>query len=110
MPDITPERCASSLRPAAYRRSRHRAQQLCLENELALLVLLAGLIGLVVLPADRLLTLATVDVADNVAAGGHVALVGLRLGDVDDAVEQVRLAVLAAEVLCMSATPGEVFA
>lgn len=39
------------------------------------------------------------DVADNVAAGGHVALVGFGLSNVDDGVEEVGLAVLAAEVL-----------
>jgi hypothetical protein len=44
-----------------------------------------------------------VDVAYNVAAGGHVTLVGLRLGDVDDHVEEVCFAVLAAEVLGSSA-------
>jgi hypothetical protein len=41
-----------------------------------------------------------VDVAYDVAAGSHVALVGLRLGDVDNTVEQVCLAMLAAKVLC----------
>jgi hypothetical protein len=40
-----------------------------------------------------------VDVAYDVTAGGHVALVRLRLGDVDDAVEQVCFAMLAPEVL-----------
>jgi len=33
------------------------------------------------------------------ATGGHVALVGLGFGDVDDAIEKVRFAVLTAEVL-----------
>jgi hypothetical protein len=83
--------------------SGYRAEQLRLENELALLVLFASLISLVVLPADRLFALAAVDVAYDVAAGGHVALVGLGFADVDDAVEEVRFAVLAAEVLsCIS--------
>ena len=75
------------------------AQELCLEDELALLVLLARLVGLVVFPADRLLALAAVDVAYNVAARRHVALVGVGFGHVDDAVEQVGFAVLATEVL-----------
>jgi hypothetical protein len=44
-----------------------------------------------------------VDVAYDVAAGGHVALIGLRLGDVDDHVEEVCFAVLAPEVLGLSA-------
>jgi hypothetical protein len=42
-----------------------------------------------------------VDVADNVAAGGHAALVGLGLGDVDDVVEEVGFAMLATEVLAV---------
>jgi putative NIF3 family GTP cyclohydrolase 1 type 2 len=37
------------------------------------------------------------------AAGGHVALVGLGLGDIDDVVKEVGFAVLAAEVLNQSA-------
>jgi hypothetical protein len=79
------------------------AEQLRLQDELSFLVLLARLVGLVVLPADRLLALAALDVAHYVTARGHVALVRVGLGDVDDAVEQVRLAVLAAEVLgCVS--------
>ena len=77
------------------------AQQLGLEDKLALLVLLRRLKGLVVLPADRLLALVARDVADDVAAGGHVALIGVAGVDVDDAVEEVGLAVLAAEVLSL---------
>jgi hypothetical protein len=75
------------------------AEQLGLQDELALLVLLAGLVGLVILPADRLLALAALDVAHYVTSGRHVALVGVGFGDVDDAVEEVCLAVLAAKVL-----------
>ena len=82
------------------------AQQLGLEDELALLVLLASLVGLVVFPAHRLLALGAVDVADNVAAGGHVALVGVGLGDVDDVVEEIGLAMLAAEVLAAAVSVG----
>lgn len=47
------------------------------------------------------------DIAYDVATGGHVALVWLRLGDVDNAIEQVRFAMLAAEVLgCVSLCLG----
>jgi hypothetical protein len=63
------------------------AEQLGFEDKLALLVLFRVLISLVVLPADRLLALAAGDVANNVAAGRHVALVGLAGIDVDDIVE-----------------------
>ena len=74
-------------------------QQLLLQDVLALLVLLRRLVGAVVLPAHDLLALAAVDVAHHVPARGHVALPGLALLDVHDRVEQVRFAVLAAEVL-----------
>lgn len=77
-----------------------------LEDELALLVLLVGFKGLVILPANRFLALPARDVADNMATRRHVALAGLARLDVDDAVEKVGLAVLAAEVLlveCWSA-------
>lgn len=77
------------------------AQKLFLQDELALFVLFAGFIGLVVLPANSLLALAAVDVAYYVTSRGHVALVGVRLGDVDDGIEEVRLAVLTTEVLMM---------
>jgi hypothetical protein len=49
-----------------------------------------------------------VNIANDVAAGGHVALVRLGLSDVDDAVEQICLAVLASEVLlCISCRSGQ---
>jgi hypothetical protein len=80
------------------------AQQLGLEDELALLVLLRLLVGLVVLPADDAQTLLALDVAHQVSPRRHVALAGLALLDVDDRVEEVGLAVLAAEVLLALAT------
>lgn len=75
------------------------AEQLSLEYELALLIFLGRLVGFVVLPADGLLALAAGDVAHDVPAGGHAALAGLAGVDVYDGVEEVRLAMLAAEVL-----------
>lgn len=80
-------------------RLAHNAQQFLLQDELALLVFLAALVGLVVLPTHSLLALAAGDVADDVATGGHTALDGIGLGDVHDGVEEVGLAMLAAEVL-----------
>jgi len=74
------------------------AQKLFLQDELALLVLFTGFIRLIVFPADGLLALAAVDVAYYVTSRSHIALVGVRLGDVDDGIEEVRLAVLTAEV------------
>lgn len=74
-------------------------EQLRLENKLALLVFFRRLVGLVVFPADNLVTNATADVAHDVAAGGHVALARVGTLDVDDGVEEVCLTVLAAEVL-----------
>ncbi len=75
------------------------AQQLGLEDELALLVLLGALERLIVLPPHRLLALAAHDVADNVAARRHVALARLARVDVDHRIEEVRLAMLSSEVL-----------
>lgn len=79
--------------------STHRTKQLLLQNKLPLLILFRLLVRAVVLPAHRLFALTTGDVAHDVAAGGHVALAGLALLDVDDAVEEEGFAVLAAEVL-----------
>jgi hypothetical protein len=84
---------------AVFDVSCHGAEQLCLQDEFALLVLLAGLVRFVILPAHCFLALSTVDIAYDVATGGHVALVWLGLGNVDNAVEEVGFAVLAAEVL-----------
>lgn len=78
---------------------RHRAKKLRFEDKLALFILLARFVGFVVLPADRLFALSTVYVADDVASGCHVALVRFRLGDVNDLIEEVCLAVLSTEVL-----------
>lgn len=78
---------------------RYRAKKLRFEDELALFILLARFVGFVVLPADRLFALSTVYIADDVASGSHVALVRFRLGDVDDLIEEVCLAVLPTEVL-----------
>lgn len=75
------------------------AQQLRLEYELALLVLLRLLVGFIVLPSHRLPTLPTSDVPHHVAAGRHVSLGGVARRDVDDVVEEVCLAMLAAKIL-----------
>lgn len=74
-------------------------QQLLLQDIFPFLVLFGALVRAVVLPADNLFALTTADVADDVTAGGHVAFAGFALLDVDDAVEEVGFAVLAAEVL-----------
>lgn len=49
------------------------AEQLCLKDELALLVLFIVLKCFVVLPPNDLFTLPACDVADDVAAGRHAA-------------------------------------
>jgi hypothetical protein len=83
--------------------SRYCAEQLRLEDKFALLVLLAGFVSLVVLPADCLFALPAVNVAYDMPASRHVALVRIGLGTVDDAVEKVCFAVLTAEILgCVS--------
>ena len=79
--------------------SGHHAQQLLLQNELALLVLLRALVGLVVLPPDHLFTLPAGDVSHGVSAGSHVAVAGLRSLGIHHAVEKEGFAMLATEVL-----------
>jgi len=74
------------------------AKQLSLEDELALFVLFGGLVGLVILPPDSLLTLPACNIANDVSAGRHVALVGGARVDVDDAVEEIRFTMLTTEV------------
>ena len=86
------------------RRSRpcpltHDAQQLLLQNELALLVFLTALVCLVVLPPYRLLALPAVDVAHNVSSGGHVTFDRIGLCGVHNVIEEVGFAMLAAEIL-----------
>ena len=86
------------------RHLRHLAQKFLLQDVFALLVLLASLVRPVVLPAHHLLTLPAEDVSDHMPASSHVALNGLTLLVIDDAVEEVCFAMLATEVLqCESA-------
>ncbi len=83
----------------ANSRSSDRAEQLRLQDEFTLLVLLIRFICLVILPADRLFALPAMNVTHDVPACGHVALIRLRLGHIDDAIEQICLSMLAPEVL-----------
>lgn len=55
----------------------HRAQQLCLQDEFPLLVLLSRLVGLVVLPPHRVLTLFARYIPHDVSARGHIPFRGL---------------------------------
>lgn len=77
----------------------HLAEQLCLQYEFALLVLLARLICLVVLPANRLLALLAEYIAYDVSPRCHVAFSSISRSDVHHIVKQVRLAMLTSEVL-----------
>lgn len=77
----------------------HSAQELRLQDKLALLVFLRRLVRLVVLPANRMLALAALDVTHHVSACRHVALHRFFLDDVDHSGEEICFAVLAAEVL-----------
>jgi hypothetical protein len=77
----------------------HLTQQLLLQNILILLILLRALIRTIVLPAHHLATLATRNITHYMTAGRHVALACFSLLDIDDFVEEVGFAVLAAEIL-----------
>ncbi len=84
----------------------HIAEQLSLQDVLSLLVLLSRLERLVILPAYRLVTLSAGNIPHNVSARSHVPLAGIARRDVDDIVEQVRLAMLASEVLIQHVSNG----
>jgi len=73
-------------------------QQLCLQDELSLLVLLRLLKSFVILPPHRSLALLAHYVSDNVATCGHGTFTGLTFFDVHDSVEEVGFAMLASEV------------
>lgn len=79
--------------------SINRTQQLRLQNEFPLFVLLTSLIRLIIFPAHRLLALLANHIPHRVPARRHVALDRFGLRGVDDGVEEVGFAVLAAEVL-----------
>jgi hypothetical protein len=78
------------------------AQQLRLQYKLPLLILLAALKRLIILPPHRLIALSARDIPHDVSARRHIPLGGFACGYVDDVVEQVGFAVLAAEVLAAS--------
>ena len=82
-----------------YSPSVDLAQQLRLQDVFPLLILLGCFIGLVVFPAHRLLALPTCDIPHHVPPGRHIPLHGFGLRDVDDGVEEIGFAVLAAEIL-----------
>jgi len=62
--------------------SCHCAKQFTFQYELALLVLLCGFIGLVVLPAHRLVALFAFDVSNDMPTCRHIAFHCLGLFDV----------------------------
>ena len=84
----------------------HVAEQLSLQDVLSFLVLLSRLERFVVLPAYRLVALSTGNIPHDVSARSHVPLAGIARRDVDDVVEQVRLAMLAPEVLIQHVSNG----
>jgi hypothetical protein len=71
----------------AHSLSRNIAQQLRLQDELALLVLLALLERLVVLPPHRLVALPARNIPHDVSPGRHVSLRSFAGRHVDDRVE-----------------------
>ena len=79
---------------------RNIAEQLSLEDKLALFVFLRVFICLVVLPTHSLLALAAGNVADDVSSRCHISLARFAGVDVDNAVEEIGLAMLATEILC----------
>lgn len=78
------------------------AQQLGFQDVFALLVLLTALECLVILPSNCLVALLTCNVTHDMASSSHVPLGGLTLNHVDNGIEEVGFAMLAAEVLLKS--------
>eukprot|EP00192_Tetraselmis_astigmatica_P017477 CAMPEP_0117661974 /NCGR_PEP_ID=MMETSP0804-20121206/7816_1 /TAXON_ID=1074897 /ORGANISM="Tetraselmis astigmatica, Strain CCMP880" /LENGTH=122 /DNA_ID=CAMNT_0005468863 /DNA_START=207 /DNA_END=575 /DNA_ORIENTATION=- len=70
-----------------------------LQDKLPLLVLLALFEGFIIFPADELQASGAVDVADNVQAGGHQALLPLPAANIHHSVEKVRFPVAGMELL-----------
>ncbi|KAI9041191.1 yippee-like protein [Aspergillus affinis] len=66
----------------------HHAEQFFFQDELALLVFLAGLVRLVVFPSYRFSALPTGDVPHNMPTGRHATLDSLRLRYVHDVIEK----------------------
>ena len=95
----TEEKCQDLAVVSTAARSRHHAQKLRLQDELALLVLLRALKCLVVLPPNHLFALSARDISYDVSAGGHVAVARFRSLGVHDAVEEVGFAMLTTEIL-----------
>lgn len=79
--------------------SGHDTEQLGFQNELALLILLARLKGLVILPADRLFALFAEYIPHHMPTCRHIAFPGLARRYIHDTVEEVRFAMLATEIL-----------
>ena len=77
----------------------HHAEQFFFQDELALLVFLAGLVRLVIFPPYRFSALSAGDVPHDMPPGRHATFDSLGLRYVDHAIEEVRFAMLATEVL-----------
>jgi hypothetical protein len=84
--------------------SINHAEQFRLQDVLPLFVFLALLERLVIFPSHGLLALPANNISDKMPARGHIAFHSFSLCDVDDGVEEVGFAMLAAEVLSRSRT------
>ena len=74
-------------------------KQLRLQYKLPFLILLATLKRLIVFPSHGLIALSAGDISHYVSSRRHVAFGSITCGYVDDVVEEVGFAVLAAEIL-----------
>lgn len=77
----------------------NRTQQLRLQYIFPLLILLTLLIRLIVLPPHRLFALLARNIPHDMPSRSHIAFGTFALRGVDDGVEEVGFAVLAAEIL-----------
>ena len=86
--------------------SCHIAEQLGLQDVLSFLVLLARLKCLVILPAYRFVALSAGNISYDVSACRHIPLAGITSRDIDDVVEEIRLSMLAPEILACHVSNG----
>lgn len=77
----------------------HSAQKLRLQDIHSFFIFLRLLVCLVVFPAHRLFALLAANIANDMSACCHAALGRFGLVDVDDGLEEIGFAMLAAEVL-----------
>jgi hypothetical protein len=85
--------------PLFLRGSINTTNQPFLQYIFPLFIFLRRLKGTIIFPTHDFFTLSTADIADYVAAGGHVSFCGFGAEGVDYCAEEVGFSMLASEIL-----------